>query len=166
MNLILKALNDISIIIRNTISIFLPINDTKTSQDSTTLHNYPHNHTTTSTATKTSYKYIKTDPEKHVFPLSNKDFPHWNKDTKGNHPYPYDLYGKSPYSSIKLKDNLNKISIRTDNAILRLRKAVFNKGPNPKFHDKLMKKHRKEWPELWIAIDEILKDDKKNVNLN
>ena len=136
MSSIFKTLNNISIVVRNTIAMFLPINDTKATEQPVNLDSYPHNHTTTSTATKTSYKYIK-----------------------GNHPYPYDQKKESPYSSVKVNHNKNIWTSRTDIAILRLRKAVFNKGPNPKFHDKLMNKHRSEWPELWVAIDALLKAD-------
>ena len=136
MNLIFKTLNNISILIRNTVSMFLPINDIKVPEQPIKVDAYPHNHMTTSTATKTSYKYTKNDDS-----------------------YPYDQKKESPYSSVKVNHNKNIWTNRTDIAILRLRKAVFNKGPNPKFHDKLMKKHRSEWPELWVAIDALLKAD-------
>jgi hypothetical protein len=135
MNSIHKALNNVLIVIRNTVAMFLPPSDTKVSQSSYNVENYPHNHT--STATKTAYKFTKSD-----------------------HSYPYDQKAKSPYSSVVVKNNSNNIwSSRTDIAILRLRKAVYNKGPNPKLHDKIVKKHRSEWPELWVAIDALLKAD-------
>jgi len=136
MNLIFKTLNNISILIRNTVSMFLPINDIKVPEHPIKVDAYPHKHMTTSTATKTSYKYTKNDDS-----------------------YPYDQKKESPYSSVKVNRNRNIWTDRTDIAILRLRKAVSNKGPNPKFHDKLMKKHRSEWPELWVAIDALLKAD-------
>lgn len=136
MNLIFKTLNNISILIRNTVSMFLPINDIKVPEQPIKVDAYPHKHMTTSTATKTSYKYTKNDDS-----------------------YPYDQKKESPYSSVKVNRNKNIWTDRTDIAILRLRKAVFNKGPNPKLHDKLMKKHRSEWPELWVAIDALLKAD-------
>ena len=137
MNSIFKTLNNISILIRNTVSMFLPINDNKISEQPVKVDSYPHKHTTTSTATKTSYKY-----------------------TKNNDSYPYDQKKESPYSSVKVNYNKNIWNDRTDIAILRLRKAVYNKGPNPKLHDKIVKKHRSEWPELWVAIDALLKDNK------
>ncbi len=116
--------------------MFLPINDIKVPEQPIKVDAYPHKHMTTSTATKTSYKYTKNDDS-----------------------YPYDQKKESPYSSVKVNRNRNIWTDRTDIAILRLRKAVSNKGPNPKFHDKLMKKHRTEWPELWVAIDALLKAD-------
>jgi hypothetical protein len=33
-----------------------------------------------------------------------------------------------------------------------IREAVENKGIQPKYHDKIHKKHMKEWPTLWRAI--------------
>jgi hypothetical protein len=33
-----------------------------------------------------------------------------------------------------------------------IRNAVENKGPQPKYHDSIHKKHMKEWPTLWKAI--------------
>ena len=142
MNSIFKTLNNISILIRNTISIFLPINDTKILKQPINVEPYPHKHVPTSTSTTATNSY-------YVY-------------TKDSYPksYSYDQKSKNPYTSLKVKNNSNRaIDSRTDIAILRLRKAVFNKGPNPKFHDKLEKKHRSEWPELWIAIDALLKAD-------
>ena len=136
MNSIFKTLNNISILIRNTVSIFLPINDIKIPEQPVKVDSYPHKHMSTSTATKTSYKY-----------------------TKNNDSYPYDQKKESPYSSIKVNHNSNIWTNRTDIDIARLRKAVNNKGINPKFHDKLMARHRKEWPQLWVAIDALLKAD-------
>lgn len=119
--------------------MFLPANDTKVPEDPTTIQTYPHKHMTTSTATNSYYIFSKDS-----YPKS----------------YPYDQKNQSPYSSVKIKNNSNQIwTSRTDIAIVRLRKAVNNKGINPKFHDKLMKKHRSEWPELWVAIDALLKAD-------
>jgi len=137
MNSIYKALNNIFILTRNTVSMFLPLKEIKVSEDLNKADAYPHKHMTTSTATKSSYKYTKNDDS-----------------------YPYDQKKQSPYSSVKVKNNYNRaVDSRSDIAIMRLRKAVFNKGPNPKFHDKLQKKHRSEWPELWVAIDALLKAD-------
>jgi hypothetical protein len=154
MNLIFKALNDVLIIVRNTVSMFLPpsdtkvANDTKSPQSSSNVDIYPHNHTSTSTAVKSAYKITKTDA---TYPVLN--FPSWNKEVDQN----------SISNRVKIDPYPKKIWIsRTDPAISRLKRAVNNKGINPKFHDKLMKKHRKEWPELWAAIDAILKEDKSN----
>lgn len=38
----------------------------------------------------------------------------------------------------------------------RLRQAVEDEGPNPRYHREVMERHREEWPALWAAIDEIL----------
>lgn len=35
-------------------------------------------------------------------------------------------------------------------------KALYDKGPAPEYHDQIHRKHRKEWPELWIAIDRLV----------
>lgn len=149
MNLILKALNDISIVFRNTVSMFLPVKDTNSStqtsvtQTAPDKHSYPHNHITTSTATNAKNSYFI-----------------YTKDSYSKS-YPYDQKKESPYSSVKIKKNPNEIwNTKTDIAVQQLKRAVANKGINPKFHDKLMKKHRKEWPELWTAIDAVIKNSK------
>lgn len=41
-------------------------------------------------------------------------------------------------------------------AISQLRRAIKDAGPQPRFHEKIMSRHRKEWPTLWAAIDNIL----------
>jgi len=40
-----------------------------------------------------------------------------------------------------------------------LRKAIEDKGPYPKLHNKVMRRHRAEWPALWRAIDALLAQD-------
>lgn len=44
-------------------------------------------------------------------------------------------------------------------AIEQLRKAIDDAGRYPLFHEKVMKKHRFEWPALWAAIDRLVKED-------
>ena len=39
--------------------------------------------------------------------------------------------------------------------------AIDNKGPSPKYHDIVMKRHREEWPRLWERIDEVRNAVKK-----
>ena len=36
--------------------------------------------------------------------------------------------------------------------------AITNEGPQPRFHQKVMKRHQKEWPTLWAALN-IREDD-------
>ena len=31
--------------------------------------------------------------------------------------------------------------------------AIDNEGPKPRYHREVMKRHRKQWPSLWAAID-------------
>lgn len=40
--------------------------------------------------------------------------------------------------------------------IKKLRDAIEDPGRNPGYHYGVMAKHRKEWPTLWKAIDELL----------
>lgn len=42
-------------------------------------------------------------------------------------------------------------------AIERLRRAVEDRGPCPDIHLEIMRRHRREWPTLWAAIDEVLR---------
>jgi hypothetical protein len=39
-----------------------------------------------------------------------------------------------------------------------IRDAIENEGPQPDYHQKVMARHRKEWPTLWKAIDAALED--------
>jgi len=41
-------------------------------------------------------------------------------------------------------------------AAKKLRDAIRVEGPVPQYHHHVLRKHRKEWPRLWGAIDEIL----------
>lgn len=50
-----------------------------------------------------------------------------------------------------------------DEAIQRLREAVFNKGRRSKYHDAIEFRHRKEWPVLWKAIDRVLASSSDHV---
>lgn len=49
----------------------------------------------------------------------------------------------------------NEQQVKT--AVEELRRAVRIKGPAPHLHDKTMARHRKEWPTLWRAIDDLLR---------
>jgi hypothetical protein len=51
---------------------------------------------------------------------------------------------KSQYSSLDLEESVKK-----------LLDAVNNQGISPAFHRYIMSKHRKEWPTLWAAIDQL-----------
>lgn len=42
-------------------------------------------------------------------------------------------------------------------AVEDLRVTIMNRGPNPSMHDKIMQRHRREWPTLWRAIDHLLR---------
>ena len=33
--------------------------------------------------------------------------------------------------------------------------AIMVPGPVPEYHEKIMAKHRREWPTLWAAIDAV-----------
>jgi len=41
-------------------------------------------------------------------------------------------------------------------AVEGVRRAIVIAGPQPSFHDFVMARHRREWPTLWAAIDELL----------
>lgn len=41
-------------------------------------------------------------------------------------------------------------------------RAIKNPGPSPHWHNQLLRKHRKEWPTLWAAIDKILDEEALN----
>ena len=41
-------------------------------------------------------------------------------------------------------------------AIRRLKKAIENEGSNAAYHRLVAETHRKQWPTLWAAIDELL----------
>lgn len=41
-------------------------------------------------------------------------------------------------------------------ALLKLRMAIENKGPNPEYHDAQLARLRVEWPTLYEAIEAVL----------
>lgn len=43
-----------------------------------------------------------------------------------------------------------------EEAIRQLKQAIFVEGVVPYYHREIMKKHRKEWPTLWAAIDKLI----------
>jgi hypothetical protein len=40
----------------------------------------------------------------------------------------------------------------------QIRNAIYDEGINPAYHQYVMSKQRKEWPTLWKALDESMKD--------
>ena len=64
----------------------------------------------------------------------------------------------------KRNDEYAAESARLRQALEEIKQAIRVKGPVPKFHKDTMKRHRKEWPTLWKAIDKAtaaLEDGKK-----
>ena len=53
---------------------------------------------------------------------------------------------------------LKKKTSNMENAIAELVKAIRDKGAVPQFHNHVLRKHRSEWPVLWKAIDNIVKE--------
>jgi hypothetical protein len=45
---------------------------------------------------------------------------------------------------------------QTEQALQALEDAVTDLGPRPDYHRQVMERHRREWPRLWQAIDDIL----------
>jgi hypothetical protein len=45
-----------------------------------------------------------------------------------------------------------------DGQLRQIRNAIYDEGVNPQHHRSVMRRHRKEWPTLWEAIDESMKD--------
>jgi len=41
-----------------------------------------------------------------------------------------------------------------------LRSAITVAGPRPDIHRRIMRRHREEWPTLWKAIDNLLREDR------
>lgn len=46
-------------------------------------------------------------------------------------------------------------------AIHAIEAAIHDEGPEPRYHHKMMAKHRAEWPTLWRAIDALLAATKR-----
>ena len=45
-----------------------------------------------------------------------------------------------------------------NNQLRQIRNAIYDEGINPAYHQYVMRKQRKEWPTLWEALDEAMKD--------
>lgn len=50
---------------------------------------------------------------------------------------------------------------RLRSVISDIQKAVTDEGRSPAHHQKVIRKHRKEWPVLWKAIDKATKGIKQ-----
>ena len=47
-----------------------------------------------------------------------------------------------------------------DEAVQKVKRAILNEGRMPAHHRKVMQQHRKEWPTLWAALDELMRSKK------
>lgn len=41
-------------------------------------------------------------------------------------------------------------------AVYKVRRAIQDHGPQPWLHRRIMRRHRLEWPTLWVALDQLL----------
>ena len=62
------------------------------------------------------------------------------------------------------KNTPQKETKMSDRKIDALRKAVMFQGSHPLHHRQVMARHRKEWPVLWKAIDQLLAAPKETTN--
>jgi hypothetical protein len=44
-------------------------------------------------------------------------------------------------------------NIALADALLQIHRAVRTVGPAPRYHRRILRRHRREWPALWRAID-------------
>lgn len=44
----------------------------------------------------------------------------------------------------------------SEGVVQRILEAIINPGRNPALHYRMMERHRKEWPTLWAALDELV----------
>jgi len=64
----------------------------------------------------------------------------------------------------KLRRKIEQLQVERDtlrNLIKDIHEAVYNEGKNPRFHRRVVAKHRFEWPYLWSKIDRALYEYKK-----
>ena len=54
-------------------------------------------------------------------------------------------------------DELEEKYMELHVAALSLKFAVIDEGAKPKYHRKVMFRHRTEWPYLWKRIDDLIK---------
>ena len=52
----------------------------------------------------------------------------------------------------------------SDRKIDALRKAIMDEGSHPLHHREVMARHRREWPVLWRAIDQLVAAQKETTN--
>jgi hypothetical protein len=60
--------------------------------------------------------------------------------------------------------NMSRRCGMSDRKIDALRKAIMFQGSHPLHHRQVMARHRKEWPVLWKAIDQLLAAQKEMMN--
>ena len=60
------------------------------------------------------------------------------------------------FSIMSCKSKMQVDKLNSD--IEKIRQAIEIEGPYPKVHRKIFNRHRREWPTLWRAIDNILNE--------
>ena len=58
------------------------------------------------------------------------------------------------------RDRLRSVIAEQDEVEGDLRSAITVAGPRPDIHRRIMRRHREEWPTLWKAIDNLLREDR------
>jgi hypothetical protein len=143
MNSIVRALNNIAISLGRIADAL---------NNKSVLNSYTSNATTSTSVDNkvaiTSYQ-VKDSVDNYKNPWKPKQFEKHNHD-----------YISQTIQELSSKDH-------RDILLIRLRNIVINNNisnplvVNPKVHEKIMQKHRQEWPSLWLVIDEIINDSKK-----
>jgi len=69
-----------------------------------------------------------------------------------------DWYEMRDKCSCLCHKRFEELSKAIENKLLgRLKRAIENEGKEPGYHHETMERHKKEWPTLWKAIDELLR---------
>lgn len=54
------------------------------------------------------------------------------------------------------RDKTAEESIELWKAAFRVERALIDRGLNPSYHMTVMNRHKREWPKLWEALDDLM----------
>lgn len=87
----------------------------------------------------------------------------WRKAQSKNEYSPFNFTAEDVFSAWKKSYDERQIDrTKYDSLIQAIYDAIKNEGISPDHHRRVMRKHRRQWPTLWRAIDNLLEEFEKS----
>lgn len=87
----------------------------------------------------------------------------WRKAQSRNEHSPFNFTAEDVFSAWKKSYDERQIDkTKYDSLIQAIHDAIKNEGISPHYHRRVMRKHRRQWPTLWRAIDNLLEEFEKS----